>query len=757
MVIGNNRKSAWKKWWLGLSAVMVIALYWHEELIIYVFNLHKIGGGNPLILGLPAGIPDQSPRAAYRGPHPATTARPEDPFPYPIKLGETGPVEPLFAGSPQYPWICMTEKSGLGQPLVDNQQGVGVAVYQENNKGEKTDEIIGYSKDCLIPTQAWYLYNKQGTRAFYPLEQANNDIAKVVVNGKQVDFVVRVEMGAINRFLYLIIALKGQEGSPHNPDNRNWNGKLIYQFRGGVGIGYKQGKVRPSHILERRYDALSKGYAVAYSSGNQTSNTYNVQLAEDTAMRVKRQFSSLYGQPEFTIGIGGSGGAIQQHLIAQNGADLIDGAISLYSFPDMLTQTIYALDCELLEYYFDVLSPEKRWQTWEERRWVQGLNAASRQNGLDIYRKLALAFKGKWPLRPEGMSECSHSWRGPAQVAHNPRYFHYFRHFPEAIFNRIHWSIWEDQKHVFGVGRDGYALQAWDNVGVQYGLQALVDGHISMGTFLDINSKIGGWKPAAEMQPVRYWLYSGINSSIFDIAPWSQHNMKRGSDRGEQPAPRTLGNLDAIAAAYRSGNVFLGKLDIPVIDLRHYNDPHIDMHHSFASFETRLRLLQGQGHAKNQVIWMTFLPHEPRPMAIEAMDRWLTAIKDSSDLEVWQNKPADIEDACFDKSGELIASGDQVWNGAWNNREDGDCMQVYPNFKSSRDIAGSPLSGSIFKCHLQTVEQARDKGLYGDIDIAPYLDRLQAIFPDGVCDYSRGDVGRPQDLDQELGLGAQLP
>src|SRR5690606_3430042 len=43
--------------------------------------------------------------------------------------GETGPTGPLYTGPKQYPFICTTSESGLGQPIVDNQDGIGNAVY----------------------------------------------------------------------------------------------------------------------------------------------------------------------------------------------------------------------------------------------------------------------------------------------------------------------------------------------------------------------------------------------------------------------------------------------------------------------------------------------------------------------------------------------------------------------------------------------------------------------------------------------------
>jgi hypothetical protein len=44
------------------------------------------------------------------------------------------------------------------------------------------------------------------------------------------------------------------------------------------------------------------------------------------------------------VGIGGSGGAIQQYVYAQNHPGLIDAGIPQYSYPDMVTQTIHVGD-----------------------------------------------------------------------------------------------------------------------------------------------------------------------------------------------------------------------------------------------------------------------------------------------------------------------------------------------------------------------------------------------------------------------------
>ena len=87
--------------------------------------------------------------------HISQIPRPAETFHFPIKLGETGPVQSLYSGPSQYPFYCMTLDTGLGQPMVDNLQGYGVPVYQSS---DRRATIIGYSKDCSVPTRITYYF-----------------------------------------------------------------------------------------------------------------------------------------------------------------------------------------------------------------------------------------------------------------------------------------------------------------------------------------------------------------------------------------------------------------------------------------------------------------------------------------------------------------------------------------------------------------------------------------------------------------------
>jgi Tannase-like family of unknown function (DUF6351) len=112
---------------------------------------------------------------------------------------------------------------------------------------------------------------------------------------------------------------------------------------------------------------------------------------------------------------------------------------------------------------------------------------------------------------------------------------------------------------------------------------------------------------------------------------------------------------------------------------------------------------------------------------------------------VARNKPARAVDSCFDTNGDLIASGRNVWDGVLDDRAQGACTQHFPIYSSSRRQAGGPYEGGIWKCQPQSVDRAIRKGLYGDWQpTAAEKARLEQVFPDGVCDYTKPDAGRPR-------------
>ena len=468
-----------------------------------------------------------------------------------------------------------------------------------------------------------------------------------LLDGRTVDYVVRRERGTINRFIYsfAMLAERGEDPGA-DPDTSLWNKRLIYTFDGGVAIGRNQGTPGGSAL----YDiGLSKGYAIVHSSGTRTSTHYNLELGGETALMTKEEFVERYGVPLYTVGVGGSGGGIQQYVYGQNHPQLLDAGIPQYSYPDMVTQTIHVGDCELLEQYMDVTDPANpKWQNWDNREWLEGLNAhPTRPN----------PYRGGAP----GNSECVNGWRGLTPLAMNPLFHPSVvgagaDRMNQALLASTHWTHWEDVKNIYGVGPDGYARQTWDNVGVQYGLGALTDGKITPQEFLDINAKVGSWKDPGQMvQEGQPFLPVGG----FD--PWSRRNMRLSSDGGVTPAPRREGDLSAMHAAYTRGLYFDGDVDMPMIDWRHYLEEELDMHNSHQSFASRQRMLDQDGDASNQVIWFTDARParqvDQTPEAFGVIDEWMANIREHPDQGVAGNKPELATDRCFTTQGVEIARG----------------------------------------------------------------------------------------------------
>jgi len=617
----------------------------------------------------------------------------------------------------QQPFICRTVESGLGQPMVDNQQGIGHPVRDEAGK------MVGYSSQCAIKPRIQHFYYT-GT-GFKPFDIGHGyaapppDMKTVVVNGAAIPFVVRVEAGTINRFVYTIAML---ERAP-------WNNKLIYWMRGGVGIGHQQGLAMwfndalngsEKQLMPK---LLAEGYAIASSSGNESGVHYNMRLAEETAAQTKAYFASAYGKPVYTIGIGGSGGAVQQYMFAQNRPGLFDAGIPVQSYPDMVTQAIPISDCPLLGQYFRdevARDPNSPWATWSRQSLVQGMNASDTAKN---------PFTGK-----PGTTECINGWRFAMPTVLNPLFrdskfdkaIAFYGYAPEA-FAKVKWTHWNDLEEFYGTDAEGFAPIPLDNVGVQYGLAALVAGRIDADEFLRLNACAGSWKEQRDFVPYKP-----------DGDPFDSVNMQRSAtcrDPAGTPAPRREGSQGAIRAAFDSGHVFTGKrLGIPMIDLRPYREAELDMHNARQAFSVRARLLAANpAEAKRQVVWFarpdTDLPGQVMK-AVSVLDKYLTS----------GSAPAEFADRCVDSAGNLIGSGPDAWSGILDGGKPGACTQAFPIYSSPRMVAGESIRGDTFKCKLKPLEKAFADGTYGHAVSFSDVQKawLSRIFPQGVCDYNNG-------------------
>jgi hypothetical protein len=256
-------------------------------------------------------------------------------------------------------------------------------------------------------------------------------------------------------------------------------------------------------------------------------------------------------------------------------------------------------------------------------------------------------------------------------------------------------------------------------VGVQYGYAALNAGKISKAQFIDLNKKIGGYDHDGNFIPTR-----------------------------------TVGDPDAIRRGYETGQVTNGGLGLkttPLINYEGYADlPEnpSEGHSRFHTFATRERLLKTNGTADNQVMLVeSGLPPQQKSIfndaspvvshALTQMDQWLTNLSLGSGHaptleQIIKAKPADLQDACFTDSGTKKIAEAQVYKG------DTACNKLYPAYSSPRMEAGEPLTNDILKCRLQPIESGMYKVKFTDAEVK----ELKAIFPEGVCDYSKPGVNQ---------------
>ncbi len=265
------------------------------------------------------------------------------------------PIEgPIVSGEHLKPFVCQTAQSGLGEPLDANCTAATRVdyFYKSNAAAPPSAAAVAIGVD----------------RSFKPLDVAAprpSDIATTTTSlGKTVPYIVRVESGTINRAIYRIAILDdpAQAANATWRPGEGWNGRLMVSFGGGCGTNFTQGTNQATGALSDA--ALSRGFAHMVSTQNVMQQHCNDNLSGEALMMIKEHFIERYGIPAWTLGYGGSGGAIQQLLIAQNFPGLLDGILPSLTYPDSVSVRPGVTDCRLLMNYYkahaSAWTPEKQ-------------------------------------------------------------------------------------------------------------------------------------------------------------------------------------------------------------------------------------------------------------------------------------------------------------------------------------------------------------------------------------------------------------
>ena len=583
---------------------------------------------------------------------------------------------PVFSGSHESPFVCETAE---------------FRTVTGETLGEPLDE------DCSVATRVDYVYRTTDGQ-FRPLTDRNALPADVAftesLDGESTPYVVRVQTGTINRGIYEIAVLHDPRGAGPSPvrENRAWNGRLVYTLGGGCRGGwYRQGPNTGGVLVDAM---LSRGFAVASNSLNVFANNCSDLLTSETLSMTREEFIESYGLPRYTMGWGCSGGAYQAHGAADNYPGLLDGIVVGCSFPDVGFATAQKLaDSRLLHHYF-AAHPEAMTATQELAI-----------SGFRVHASIASMNDQAKRLDPRAEFDASVPVAARYDALSNPQ--------------GARATVWDHARNAFGIDpATGFARRPLDNVGVQYGLRALQGGVITVEQFLDLNQRIGGLDIDGDVVAQR-----------MSADPWARR------------------------AAYLTGRMLdggAGLREIPIIDYRAYADDRVagDIHQRYHSFSTRERLIEANGDAGNQVMVTESAKYGSSaaagpalfsltsPVVLEAMlqmDKWIRAAqadrsRQDSHGVIVKTKPASLVEACYTATGEKIVEP-QVYQG------DTRCNRLYPSFAAPRIVAGGPVASDVITCQLRSPVRSEYPQMTDE-----QWQFLQAVFPAGVCDYSKPGI-----------------
>lgn len=650
---------------------------------------------------------------------------------------------PILSGAQQVPFVCATptpqpatattpatNASGLSTAATDAQCNIATEYklyYRTTTAGCSLALPDPSPSVPFTSTNPPTTANPPANPCFKPYTPgpAPADLATVTTEaGVTVPYIVRVERGTMNRGIYDLAVLFDPSRSWSATDVQpQWTGKLLYQFGGGSGQPRRQ--VRPSPAWSSADAALARGYLVAANSMTDSATNSNKVVTAETVMMMKEHVSDSYGPLRFTLGTGCSGGSLNSHVTATIAPGQLDGFTVSCTYPDSETTSIEVSDCVLLV------------EAYQKQPWVD-LMASSGLNQAQVNAKKAAInghpdqtgchgwFNAFGSLLRTGnyvqrlvLNNATGAVVTPGQPTNNCQLPAATVYDAQTNPGGTRCSPWDWAASVFGKGADGVrVLDTRDNTGVQYGLKALLSDAITAEEFVVLNEIVGGADKDGNLQ-----------------------------------APRTEADAQALALAYRAGLVTSGRslARAPIIDMRGWDDSALvtppgatqpsvaPIHFVWRSFSVRDRLDKEFGDHGNQVLWRfgrTGL-QPPAAVALEAlvtMDRWLTALKadtSSSTLEakVRATKPAAAFDYC-------LLSTDTSQSTKVTDPAACDADPFLKPSSSPRQVAGGPLSENILKCQLRPIDPAE----YGGRLSEAQLTRLRAVFPDGVCDWSRPGV-----------------
>ncbi len=625
---------------------------------------------------------------------------------------------PVFSGTQIQPWVCATPSAQAGTATVPHTNPSGLTTFATDAQCDIATEFKFWYKSTSAPATCAGITGANACFKLYNVASPPADVAMTTTDkGVTVPFILRQERGTIDRGIYDIAVL----WNPSKPASQQtgWNGKLQYSF--GVASGSPRRQFAPNSawfttIVSATNDAaLGLGFMTSASSLTDQQLNSNLAVAAETLVMIKEHIIEQYGRIRYTMGLGCSGGSIEQNAISSQYPGLLDGLQIQCTYPDSITTGLEVGDCVLLVNYF--ASPS--FAALNVGLTTAQINAKKAAIAGHLSQFGCISWNAAFGTTGRAGNIPGLASVGAAIFSTTPK-----AEFPNNCLLPASF-VYDPVTNPFGLrcGPFDHAISVWgnagdplfptranatgDNTGVQYGLKALLSGKITAEDFVTLNEKIGS-----------------------------------GNVDGLPQAKRSVADDFALRTAYRSGTVGDGHswATVPIIDLR--GNDNNGIHHTWRSFALRARLDAANGQHDNNVMWRFgpgLLPAGAGTKLFTAqfvtMDKWLSNIEadtshNSLARKVIDNKPADAFDFCY-------LSTDTTFSTKVTDFAVCDADPILAIFSSPRQVAGGPLAENILKCRLQSLDM-------NDYPPSTFTGaqwaRLEAVFTDGVCNWEKRGV-----------------
>jgi len=663
---------------------------------------------------------------------------------------------PVLLSAQAGPWVCATpvpviavgttpasNASGLSTAATDAQCNIATE-YKLWYRTTTPDTGCSFSLPDPTPTIAVPNPATPASSCFQPYVVGTTPAASVASTttsaGVTVSYIVRVERGTINRGIYDIAVLfdpTAPAWTATKPQPQ-WNGKVLYTYGSSTGQPRQQFRSEQNWAVGgitgiNDDTALKLGFMVADNSITDSLYNSNRILVNETTMMMKEHIVANYGEIKYTMANGCSGGSIQQNTVASTYPGLLDGIQLSCDYPDSITTGIEVSDCVLLVNAY--VTPEwtaqmagkTQAQIDAKKAAINGhrdsLGCHGWNNSFGFNDKpgnyvVQAVVNAAGAIAPFGATK--NNCKLPAALVYDPVTNPTGTRCGDADLAA---AVWGTTTGLPG-GTSKRALSTNDNVGVQYGLKALLAAAITPEEFVTLNEKIGG---------------TDVDSNL--------------------TTARSVADTAALTIAYQSGIVSNGKNlgKVAIIDSRGYDEgpTGTDIHYNWRSFSERARLDGDAGGHANQVIWRYvglasggLLPAGAAQMAavttksLTTMDTWLSSLLLSApkatlnsvrtQAQVVAGKPAAAVDFCF-------LSADIGFTTPITDQAVCDADAKLAVFASPHQVAGGPNTENILKCTLKPLVIADYTGITFTVG---QQTRLNTVFATGVCDWSKLGVGQ---------------